>query len=123
MRELNKKISAGYVTETDHSYWRLVGNDGAMYYLYLSDGSVATDVEPITQQELFTRFSKGELTYGTVDSTEKTVDFLMDFEKDAEARKNYIAYFDTFKEEKERPDMTFDEYLFEYTFRKPCKVP
>lgn len=117
LRELNKKIAAGYVTETDHSYWRLVGNDGAMYYLYLSDGSVVADVNPITQQELFTRFSNGELTYGTVDSEKKTVDFLMDFEKDSEARKNYIAYFITYKEKNERPDMTFDEYLFEYTFK------
>ena len=117
LHELQKKISAGYVTETDHSYWRLVGNDGAKYYLYLSDGSLAKDTDPITQQELFTKFSNGELRYGTVDSTDKTVDFLMDFEKDAKARKDYIAYFTTFKEMKERPNMTFDEYLFEYTFK------
>lgn len=117
LHELQKKIAAGYVTETDHSYWRLVGNDGSKYYLYLSDGSLAKDTDPITQQELFTKFSNGELTYGTIDSTDKTVDFLMDFEKDAKARKDYISYFSTFKETKERPDMTFDEYLFEYTFK------
>lgn len=117
LRELNQKISAGYVTETDHSYWKLVGNDGKMYYLYASDGSLVEGVEPITQQELYEKFDSDEVTYGTIRSSSKQVDFLMDFEKDASARKGYLAYFDTYKEEKELPDLSFDQYLFDYTFK------
>ena len=117
LRELNKKIRAGYVEETDHSYWRLVGNDGSFYFLYHADGSLYEDVPPISQEELFTKFNNGELTYGTVDLGAREVDFIMDFEAEAAARKEYIAYFDQFKIDKERPDMIFDEYLFEYTFK------
>ena len=117
LHELQKKIAAGYVQETDHSYWRLVGNDGDKYYLYLSNGSLANDTDPLTQEEMFKKFTSGELTYGTIDSSTKTIDFLMDFEKDAKARKDYIAYYESYKSEKELPDLTFDEYLFEYTFK------
>lgn len=117
LRELNKKILAGYVEETDHSYWRLIGNDGALYYLYYSDGTLYDDVDPISQEELFTKFDTGELTLGFKYSGSTSVDFIMDTEKEAEAKKDYIAHFEKFKEDNERPDMIFDEYLFEYTFK------
>lgn len=117
LRELNKKILGGFVTETDHSYWKLVGNDGSYYYLYHSDGSLYTDVDPITQEELFTRFNAGELTYGTVDTGEASVDFITNIEAEGEARRKYVAYYEQYKEEKDEPDLTFDEYLFEYTFK------
>lgn len=116
-RELNKKILGGFVEETDHSYWRLVGNDGSYYYLYHSDGSLYEDVAPLSQQDLFTKFSNGELTFGTVDTGSRSVDFLVDFEAESIARKQYIANFEKFKTDSNRPDMTFDEYLFEYTFK------
>lgn len=117
LHELKKKIDAGYVEETDHSYWRLVGNDGDKYYLYLSDGTLAPNTAPLTQEQMFKKFNDGELTYGTIDSNDKTIDFLMDFDKDSKARKDYIAYYSTYKTEKELPDLTFDEYLFDYTFK------
>lgn len=119
LRELNQKVLGQYVKETDHSYWRLLGDDGSMYYLYLSDGTVDKETDPISQEELFKRFTNGEVSYGTVDSsvTDRTIDFIMDFEKDSAARKAYVAYYETYKEEKAKPNLTFDEYLFDYTFK------
>lgn len=115
--ELSKKISAGYVEETDHSYYKLAGNDGSMYFLYLSDGS-KTEEEPLSVDSLFEKFSKGELTYGVVDTGNRTIDFIMDFEKDSAARKDYIAYYDTYKDEVDDQSMTFEEYLFNYSFKQ-----
>lgn len=116
-RELAKKIRGGFVTETDHGYWRLLGGDGEKYYLHRQDGTLYEDVPPISQQELFTKFNNDELTYGKIDAGLKCIDFIMDFEKEAAAKKEYYAYYDTFKAMKNRPDMTFDEYIFEYTFK------
>lgn len=114
--ELKRKILGGFVEATDKSYWRLVGNDGSMYYLYLSTGAIAPDVDPITQEELFQKFNSGELTYGVLDAGTKEVDFIIDFAKDAAARKAYIAnYYDNYQPL--HPDEIFDDYLFNYTFK------
>lgn len=117
-RELQKKVNAGYVTETDHAYWLLVPDESAYYYLYHADGSLYTDIQPITEEELFTKFHDGELTYDTIDAGENSVDFLFDFDVEAAARKEYLEYFDTYKEEIENEDLTFEEYLFDYTFKR-----
>lgn len=117
LRELNKKILGGYVEETDHSYWKLLDDSSPRYHLFLSDGTIVSDEDPLTQQELFTKFKEGELTYGHINSGINAVDFVMDFEKEAESKKMYIDFFEEFKTNEERPDMTFDEYLFEYTYK------
>lgn len=117
LRELNKKILGGFVEETDHSYWRLLGDDSPMYHLFLSSGLKLENVDPLTQEEVMTKFRDGELTYGFIDSGINSVDFIMDSEKEAEAKKAYIEFFDEYKNKEERPDMTFDEYLFEYTYK------
>lgn len=117
LETLKKKILTGTVKETDHSYYRLAGDDSSIYYLYMSDGTVSSAGEHLSVDELFTKFTNGELTYGSVESSDKTIDFIMDFEKDASARKDYIAYFEKYKEEVKKPELTFKEYLFDYTFK------
>lgn len=117
LRELQKKISAGYVQETDHSYWRLVGDDSRLYHFYDSNGNELTEVAPITQEALFEKFSSGELTYDVIDTGGRTIDFIMDFEKDSKARVDYVAYYEEYKTRVNNPDLSFDEYIFLYTFK------
>ena len=117
IKELRKKISAGYVQETDHSYWKLVGDDSRLYHLYDSTGQEIEDVDPISQEEMFQRFSSGELTYDVVDTGNRAIDFVTDFEKDSEARSAYVAYYPEYKTRVDNDDLSFDEYLFEYTFK------
>ena len=117
LRELQKKISAGYVQETDHSYWRLVGDDSRLYHFYDSNGNEITEVPPITQESLFEKFSSGELTYDVIDTGGRTIDFIMDFEKDSKARIDYVAYYEEYKTRVNNPNLSFDEYIFLYTFK------
>ena len=116
--ELAKKIKAGFVEETDHSYWKLVGDEGGdKYHFFLSNGQEDEETPPISQDQLFQLFSEGKVSYGTLDMFHKEIDFLIDIKKDAEARTDYVHYYETYKEENTAPDLTFDEYLFQYTFK------
>jgi hypothetical protein len=42
---------------------------------------------------------------------------MYDSDAENEARKAYLAYYETYKTEKGTPDLTFDEYLFDYSYK------
>lgn len=118
LRELNRKILGGYVTETDHSYWKLpVGNADGKYHLFYSNGTKYTDVEPMTLTELAIEFLSGDLTFGLIDTGSRNMDFSIDVEAEAEARKAHLRYYETYKTEKEKPALTMDEYVFNYSIK------
>lgn len=114
MEELQRKIDGRYVEETDHSYYRFVGDK---YYLYYSDGNLVPDADPLTVSEVYTMYANGELSYAPKEGDSRVVDFLFDYEKDAQARKDYLDYYENYKLINSKPDLTLNEYLIDYSFK------
>ena len=104
------------VKASDRSYWKLSPDTGKYHY-YLEDGSIDNDNhEPISRQELATLFVNGQVTRTLKDGSSTAFDFIVDSEKEVEAKKEYIRYYETYKTENEKNDLSFDDYLFEFTF-------
>ena len=115
-QKLAVKIRMNTVKASDRSYWKLSPDTGKYHY-YLEDGSIDNDNhEPISRQELATLFVNGEVTRTLKDGTSTAFDFIVDSEKEVEAKKDYIRYYETYKIENEKEDLSFDDYLFEFTF-------
>ena len=104
------------VKASDRSYWKLSPDTGKYHY-YLENGSIDNDNhEPISRQELATLFVNGQVTRTLKDGSSTAFDFIVDSEKEVEAKKEYIRYYETYKTENEKNDLSFDDYLFEFTF-------
>jgi predicted RNA-binding Zn-ribbon protein involved in translation (DUF1610 family) len=114
LRELNKRIGLGGLEKTEQCYWKASGNT---FYYYHEDGRVYTEVEAISEQELAEKYDKENLIYDTVSTGSTTVDFAMDKEKEAQTRKDYYAYFEEYKTKNKVPNLSFDDYIFDYTFK------
>jgi predicted RNA-binding Zn-ribbon protein involved in translation (DUF1610 family) len=114
LRELNKRIGLGGLEKTEQCYWKASGNT---FYYYHENDSVYTEVEPITEQELAQKYDKENLIYDKVYTGATSVDFAMDQEKEAQTRKDYYNYYEEYKVKTDKPDLSFDDYIFDYTFK------
>ena len=116
VQKLAVKIRMKTVRESDHSYWKL-SNDTGLYHYFLENGTIDNDNHPpITREELSNKFVNGEVKHTYRDGVEKTFDFIMDEEKEVKSRKEYIKYYGKYKDVKGKPNLSFEDYLYEYTF-------
>ena len=117
-----------------------------LYYLYDADGKLYEELEPVSQEtidsllnsdsiiavkddvyndpilmtedELLLKFRDGGLSYDTKDMGNATyVDYLFESENELKARIDYLHYFETYRDKKQKPLMTISEYVFEYSFK------
>ena len=110
------KIKLKTVKESDHSYWKL-SNDSGKYHYYLESGEVDNENHPpITREELSQLFVNDEVHHEFRDAPGMRFDFIVDSEKEVQAKKDYVNFYEPYKEREEKPDLTYEEYLFEYSF-------
>lgn len=116
IEKLALKIRMGTVKASNQSYWKL-GSDSGKYHYFLEDGTIDNENHPpISAESLATMFINGEVKRATKDGSNPYFDFILDSEKESKAKKDYLEYYETYKTEQNKPDLTFDEYLFDFSF-------
>lgn len=115
VEKLKVKIKTKTVRASDASYWKL-NHDTGNYDYYLSTGIVDNENHPsITSKEMADKIVEGSVKHTYRDSVDRTFDFIMDEAKENETRVNYFKYYETYKTENDKPNLTFEDYLYEYT--------
>lgn len=111
------KIRMGTVKASDASYWKLSADDNLYHYTFSNGDTDDDNHPPITTEDVAKLYVDGSVTRSGIDADDKVFDFMKDTEKEDQARKDYLAFYETYKEREEKPNLTFDEYIFEYTYK------
>ena len=116
-----------------------------LYYVYDAEGKLHEEFEPLSQKsidqmlyedaiipdevdvyndalilsqdELLMKFRSGDVLYVRKDNGDKYIDYLMDSEKELQAKIDYLNYFESSPEKQKDPTMTISDYIFNYTFK------
>lgn len=116
--QLQRRIQSKSVVATDKSYWMRSKTSVDHWNLHFENGSVDENTKPITTDEIMSLYHSGEISYGTHENGSREIDFLKDMDAENEAKIAYMDYYETYKEEQKKPTLTYNEYLFEYTFKE-----
>lgn len=116
IEKLKVKITMRTVKASDASYYKMNLDTGNYDYTYSTGVIDNEDHHSITSKELADKLVAGEVTHGFKDNINKGFDFIVDEEKEVAARIAYIKYFEEYKKKNDKPNLSYADYTYEYTF-------